>query len=309
MGQVCARRAHHRMCWGGWPSDGQRRRRTAARATHGTVLRTCVAVQVERVRDAMTAETNKALVGRLLERVRGGWTPDVIEEFFAPGYRRYLNPTTPPLTREGQRDRANRLRTAFPDGFAMLEDMLAEGDRVAYINGIPRIRPNRSGGRRIVLDQFGPAGRAYRCCVEGDDSNSISSSAKRSHGGIHHYPCRHLQEARDPAPIRHLRAVATGRERGDTRPRHILGERCGCLGSGRCGVLGRLSESIEMRPRRRTTDRREQLPSLHRQLLGHAREAEQHPSKPPKPASPAAPGLRWCLGMRSSRSRSTFHVI
>ena len=80
----------------------------------------------------MTAETNKALVRRLLERVRGGWTPDVIEEFFAAGYRRYLNPTTPPLTREGQRDRANRLRAAFPDGTATLEDMIAEGDRVAF---------------------------------------------------------------------------------------------------------------------------------------------------------------------------------
>ena len=80
----------------------------------------------------MSAEENKALVRRLLESVRGGWTPDVIEQFFAPSYRRYLNPTTPPLTREGQRDRANRLRAAFPDATATLEDILAEGDRVAY---------------------------------------------------------------------------------------------------------------------------------------------------------------------------------
>jgi predicted ester cyclase len=80
----------------------------------------------------MSTEENKQLVRRLLERVRGGWGPDVIEEFFAPSYRRYLNPTTPPLTREGQRDRANRLRAAFPDATATLEDIFAEGDRVAY---------------------------------------------------------------------------------------------------------------------------------------------------------------------------------
>ena len=45
----------------------------------------------------MSAEENKALVRRLLERVRDGWSPAVIEEFFAPSYRRHLNPTTAPL--------------------------------------------------------------------------------------------------------------------------------------------------------------------------------------------------------------------
>jgi len=80
----------------------------------------------------MSAEENKTLVRRLLERVRDGWNPDVIEEFFAPRYRRYLNPTTAPLTRDDQRDRANRLRAAFSDATATLEDILAEGDRVAY---------------------------------------------------------------------------------------------------------------------------------------------------------------------------------
>jgi predicted ester cyclase len=80
----------------------------------------------------MSGEVNKALVRRLLERPRGGWTSDLIEEFFAPSYRRYLNPTAPPLTREGQRDRASRLRAAFPDATATLEDIVADGDRVAY---------------------------------------------------------------------------------------------------------------------------------------------------------------------------------
>jgi predicted ester cyclase len=100
----------------------------------------------------MSSETNNALVRRLLERVRGGWTPDVIEEFFAPTYRRYLNPTTPPLTREGQRDRANLLRAAFPDATVTLEDILAEGDRVAY-------RLTIRGTHRAVFQGIPPSGK------------------------------------------------------------------------------------------------------------------------------------------------------
>jgi predicted ester cyclase len=80
----------------------------------------------------MTAEENKALVRQLLAAVRHGWTQAVVEEFFAPDYRRHLTPTGPHLTREEQRERASRLRTAFPDGDATLEDILADGDRVAY---------------------------------------------------------------------------------------------------------------------------------------------------------------------------------
>jgi predicted ester cyclase len=100
----------------------------------------------------MSAEENKALVRRLLERVRGGWGPDVIDEFFAPSYRRYLNPTTPPLSREGQRDRANRLRAAFPGATVTLEDILAEGDRVAY-------RLTIRGTHRDAFQGIAPTGK------------------------------------------------------------------------------------------------------------------------------------------------------
>ena len=141
----------------------------------------------------MTAETNKALVGRLLERVRGGWTPDVIEEFFAPGYRRYLNPTTPPLTREGQRDRANRLSTAFPDGFAMLEDMLAEGDRVAY-------RLTIRGTHRAVFQGIPPTGRrvivSFTAIVRIEDGKLVEEW-----GGLDLFDLRQqLQTAAGPVP-------------------------------------------------------------------------------------------------------------
>ncbi len=80
----------------------------------------------------MPAEQNKALVRRLHAQLRNGWTPAVMEEFFSPGYRRYLNPRAVPLTPEDQRQRATRLRNAFPDAEATLEDVVAEGDRVAY---------------------------------------------------------------------------------------------------------------------------------------------------------------------------------
>jgi hypothetical protein len=45
----------------------------------------------------MPPEQNKALVRRLLDELRNGWTPAVMEAFFSPGYRRYLNPRAVPL--------------------------------------------------------------------------------------------------------------------------------------------------------------------------------------------------------------------
>jgi steroid delta-isomerase-like uncharacterized protein len=80
----------------------------------------------------MPETENKTLVRRLLEELRDGWHAATIEKYFAPGYRRHLNATSTPLTREEQRQRATRLRVAFPDARATLEDIFAEGDRVAY---------------------------------------------------------------------------------------------------------------------------------------------------------------------------------
>jgi predicted ester cyclase len=78
------------------------------------------------------ADENIALVRRLLDEVRDGWNPATLETLFSPSYRRYLNATDPPLTREEQWKRAGRLRAAFPDAAATLEDIFASGDCVAY---------------------------------------------------------------------------------------------------------------------------------------------------------------------------------
>lgn len=107
----------------------------------------------------MSVEDNKALVRRVLAEVRDGWTPAVIDQFFAPDYRRHLTPAGPHLTREEQRERASRLRAAFPDADAALEDMVAEGDRVAYrltIRGTHRgsFLSVAATGRRVMVSFF-----------------------------------------------------------------------------------------------------------------------------------------------------------
>jgi len=107
----------------------------------------------------MSAEDNKALVRQFLAEVRNGWTQAVIERFFAPDYRRHLTPTGPHLTREEQRERASRLRVAFPDADVALEDILAEGDRVAYRSTIRGTHRSSflgvaATGRRVTVALF-----------------------------------------------------------------------------------------------------------------------------------------------------------
>ena len=82
----------------------------------------------------MSAEANKAIVRRFLDSIRDRdkWDDSVLAEFFAPTYRRHLTPTAPPLTAQEHRERVMRLRAAFPDARATLEDIFAESDLVGY---------------------------------------------------------------------------------------------------------------------------------------------------------------------------------
>jgi steroid delta-isomerase-like uncharacterized protein len=80
----------------------------------------------------MSAEENTALVRRFLEAAREDWTPAMMDEFFAPDYRRHLSASAAPITAEAHRQRVTRLRAAFPDARTTLEDIVADGDRVAF---------------------------------------------------------------------------------------------------------------------------------------------------------------------------------
>jgi len=79
-----------------------------------------------------TTEENKALVRRYIEVVWNEKNIAALDDFLASHYRRYVSAHAAPLTREGQRQRIASFHTAFPDIYFTLEDLFAEGDRVAF---------------------------------------------------------------------------------------------------------------------------------------------------------------------------------
>ena len=78
----------------------------------------------------MSAEENKALVRRWFAELDRG-NLDIIDELLAEDYVDY-NPPLPglPQGREGVRQAVEMLRAAFPDAVHIIEDQLAEGDKV-----------------------------------------------------------------------------------------------------------------------------------------------------------------------------------
>lgn len=80
----------------------------------------------------MSTEDNKSLARRYVEQVVNEGNLNALDELASPNYRRYVSPTAPPLTPEVQKQRLAGFRTAFPDLHLTVEDMIAEGDRVAF---------------------------------------------------------------------------------------------------------------------------------------------------------------------------------
>ena len=79
-----------------------------------------------------TAEANKALVARYVEDVLNRGDMAAADELFAPDYRRHVSPISTALTREAQKQRLAGIRAAFPDWRVTADDVLADGDRVAF---------------------------------------------------------------------------------------------------------------------------------------------------------------------------------
>ena len=80
----------------------------------------------------MSSETNQSLVRRYVEEVLNRGKFEVLDDLFSPNYKRYLSPTATPLPPQLQKQRLAGLRAAFPDVQLVIEDLITEGDRVAF---------------------------------------------------------------------------------------------------------------------------------------------------------------------------------
>ena len=101
----------------------------------------------------MSAEENKSLVHRYVEQILNRGNMAVADELLAPDYRRHISPTTAPLSVDVQKQRLAGIRTAFPDWHLTVEDMIADGDRVAF-------RATIRGTHKGTFQSIAPTGKA-----------------------------------------------------------------------------------------------------------------------------------------------------
>lgn len=77
-------------------------------------------------------ESHRQFIERYLREVWHDHDLDALARFLAPSYRRHLSPTAPPLDRTGQIERLMGMRAAFGDVTLSLEDVVGDGDRIAF---------------------------------------------------------------------------------------------------------------------------------------------------------------------------------
>lgn len=80
----------------------------------------------------MSTQENESLTHRYVEEVLNGGKFELLDDLLSPNYKRYISPTAAPLTSETQKQRLVGLRAAFPDMHVTIEDLIAQGDRVAF---------------------------------------------------------------------------------------------------------------------------------------------------------------------------------
>lgn len=79
----------------------------------------------------MSTEENKALVRRFVDEVQSAGNTDAIDEICSPEFVNHSAPPGVPSNREGVKQLTAMFRQAFPDSYFIVEDMMAEGDKVA----------------------------------------------------------------------------------------------------------------------------------------------------------------------------------
>jgi steroid delta-isomerase-like uncharacterized protein len=80
---------------------------------------------------SMSAEKNKSLVRRFVDEVQSGGNVEAIDELCSPKFVNHSAPPGVPSNCEGVKQLTAMFRQAFPDSYFTVEDMIAEGDKVA----------------------------------------------------------------------------------------------------------------------------------------------------------------------------------
>ncbi len=79
----------------------------------------------------VSAEDNKALVRRVVDEVQSGGNIDLIDEICSSEFVNHSIPPGIPPDCEGLKILTAMFRGAFPDSYFTVEDMVAEGEKVA----------------------------------------------------------------------------------------------------------------------------------------------------------------------------------
>ncbi|MGO8947523.1 MAG: ester cyclase [Ktedonobacterales bacterium] len=80
----------------------------------------------------MSTEDNKAIVRLYLEEAWNQRNLGIFDELMDSNYARYLSGQPLPLDREGAKQRIASFHQALPDLHLTIEDLVAEGDKVAF---------------------------------------------------------------------------------------------------------------------------------------------------------------------------------
>jgi steroid delta-isomerase-like uncharacterized protein len=80
----------------------------------------------------MSTDEHKTLLRRYVEAVWDQGNVAALDDFLSPDYQRHVSPAADSLTFEGQKQRLAGFRSAFPDIELTIEDVIAEGDKIAF---------------------------------------------------------------------------------------------------------------------------------------------------------------------------------
>jgi steroid delta-isomerase-like uncharacterized protein len=80
---------------------------------------------------SMSTEENKSIVRRFVDEVQSKGDIDAIDELCSPEFVNHSAPPGVPSNCEGVKQVTAMFRQAFPDSYFTVEDMVAEGDKVA----------------------------------------------------------------------------------------------------------------------------------------------------------------------------------